>query len=102
MEAPNANRSRVEPAGRRLSIGLISTGKDARRSWLLASFSLRSSAHVLKGAQIRSSRKPRQKPGLAGGQLPDQTNGQPPSCYLVHGQFCLKPPQKLLRGELRR
>jgi hypothetical protein len=64
------------PTGRRLSIGLISAVEHARRSWVLASFSLRSGAHVLKYAPLRSSRKPRQNPGLASGQLKDETNGQ--------------------------
>src|SRR6188472_879611 len=49
--------------------GLVAAVGHARRSWLLASFSLRSGAHVLKYAPLRSSRKPRQKPGLAGGLL---------------------------------
>ena len=53
--------------GFRLTFHRISAVGHARRSWLLASFSLRSDAHVLKYAPLRSSRKPRQKPGLAGG-----------------------------------
>src|SRR6188768_380892 len=53
----------------RVVIGLDPAGEHARRSWLLASFLLRSGAHVPTYAPLRSSRKPRQKPGLAGGQL---------------------------------
>ena len=57
----------------------------ARRSWLLASFWLRSDAHVLLYAAVAvaatatwSSPKPRLKPGLASRRLLDQTNHQPP------------------------
>jgi hypothetical protein len=39
---------------------------DARRFWVLASFSLRSGAHVDTYAPLRCSRKPRQNRKLAG------------------------------------
>src|SRR4051812_48092485 len=52
---------------RQLVIPHLSTGRHARRFRVLASFSLRSDAHVLKYAPLRSSRKPRQNPNLAGG-----------------------------------
>src|SRR5882724_369784 len=54
----------------------VSAVEHARRSWLLASFSLRSGTHVPTYAPLRSSRKPRQKPGLTGGQLKDLAKGQ--------------------------
>ena len=54
---PTGSRTESERTGSRLSIGLISTGKGARRSWLLASFSLRSGAHAtLPTATRRKSR----------------------------------------------
>src|ERR1041384_5222475 len=48
---------------------VVPCGEDAPRSWVLASFSLRSGAHVLKYAPLLSSRKPRQGPSLRGGRL---------------------------------
>src|SRR5688572_29983926 len=44
----------------------ISSFHDTRRFWVLASFSLRSGAHVHRYAPLRCSRKPRQIPKLAG------------------------------------
>jgi hypothetical protein len=44
----------------RLDFVVVSAVGHARRSWSLASFSLRSGAHVLKYAALRCSRKPRQ------------------------------------------
>jgi hypothetical protein len=44
----------------------ILTDQDARRSWILASFSLRSGAQVPTYVPLRCSRKPRQNPSLTG------------------------------------
>jgi hypothetical protein len=44
----------------------IFSSSDVRRFWVLASFSLRSDAHIAKYAPLRCSRKPRQNAKLGG------------------------------------
>src|SRR5882724_7455730 len=64
---------------RRLLVNPSSSGCDARRFRVWASFSLRSDAHVQRYAPLRSSQKPRPNPNLAGGCCDGTRASSPPS-----------------------